>query len=235
MTSTAFWMCLTAKYRDLAAWQGMVSTLLLTVLMLVAVPVFAQDVDSTDKTPHIDMKRGGPSPDSSSVKLNKQHKKGIFDKSRRHSPKTAAILSAALPGLGQIYNRKHWWWKVPIIYGGFAGLGYSVYFNQSNFVKYRDGYRTLVGDTSLTRYPVDGTQYSASQLKELRSFYKRNRDLSIIFITVLYGLNILDATVQAHLFDFDVSDDMSLHIMPDYRYDAALRSSYVGIRLNLRL
>lgn len=213
----------------------MVSTLLLTIFMLVAVPTLAQDTTQAD-TPRIDMKRGVPPADSTNTAYKKRNNKsGLFDKSKRHSPKTAAILSAALPGLGQIYNRKHWWWKVPIIYGGFAGLGYSTAINQQRYAQHRDAYRILVGDTSLTRYPVNGTNYSASQLKELRTYYKRNRDLSIIFLVVLYGLNVLDATVQAHLFDFDVSDDMSLHIMPDYRYDAGLKQSYVGIRLNLRL
>lgn len=234
MTLTAYWMCLTAKYRHLAARQGMLSTLLLTILLLVAVPAFAQDKPNND-TPNIDMKRGGPTADSSSVALNKKNKSGVFDKSKRHSPKTAAILSAALPGLGQIYNRKHWWWKVPVIYGGLAGLSYSTAINQIRYQDHRDAFRILVSDTSLTKYAVDGTSYSQAQLKELKTYYKRNRDLSIIFLAVLYGINILDATVQAHLFDFDVSDDMSLRIMPDYRYDAGLKQSYVGIRLNLRL
>lgn len=129
----------------------------------------------------------------------------------KHSPRKATLMSALLPGLGQIYNRK--WWKVPIIYGGFAGVGYAIGFNQKY---YSDFKKALV-------YRLDGNpntvddyvgKYSSANLDELQRYYRKNRDLSIIIAVGVYLLNVIDANVDAHLFDFDVSNDLSLNIRP---------------------
>lgn len=152
---------------------------------------------------------------------------------KRHSPKKAALMSALLPGAGQVYNRKYW--KVPIIYGGFAGLGYAIGINQKRFNDYRVGFKLVANDSSISSYIVDGQSYSQSQLKELKDFYARNRNISIIFTTVLYTLNIIDAAVDAHLFEFDVSEDLSMRIEPVYQYNMGNGQSFTGIKLNLRL
>lgn len=152
---------------------------------------------------------------------------------KRHSPKKAAILSAVLPGAGQVYNRKYW--KLPIIYGGFAGLGYAVGINQKRFKDYATGFKIVANDSLISSYTVDGQSYSQSQLKELKDFYKRNRDLFIVFSGVLYALNIIDAAVDAHLFEFDVSEDLSMRIEPVYQYNIGNGQSFTGIKLNLRL
>lgn len=152
---------------------------------------------------------------------------------KRHSPKKAAFLSAVLPGAGQVYNRKYW--KVPIIYGGFAGLGYAIGINQKRFNDYRVGFKIVANDSLISSYVVDGQSYSQSQLKELKDFYARNRNLSVIFATVLYTLNIIDAAVDAHLFEFDVSEDLSMRIEPVYQYNMGNGQSFTGIKLNLRL
>ena len=152
---------------------------------------------------------------------------------KRHSPKKAAILSAVLPGAGQVYNRKYW--KVPIIYGGFAGLGYAVGINQKRFKDFATGFKIVANDSLISSYTVDGQSYSQSQLKELKDFYKRNRDLFILFSGVLYALNIIDAAVDAHLFEFDVSEDLSMRIEPVYQYNMGNGQSFAGLKLNLRL
>jgi hypothetical protein len=128
-----------------------------------------------------------------------------------HSPVKATLLSLALPGAGQFYNKKYW--KIPVIYGAFAGLGYLVKFNDDRFQTYRKAYVLRVdGHTETVDEFVD--RYSDADLKTLRDFYRRNRDLSYIFAGLVYVLNIVDAGVDAHLYYFDVSDDLSLRFDP---------------------
>jgi hypothetical protein len=135
----------------------------------------------------------------------------LVKEKKKHSPLKATIMSAALPGLGQVYNGK--WWKVPIIYGGFGGLVYSSVFNDLKCQTYRDAYLLRLDDDPNTVDEFDGV-YSDANLRELIDFYQRNRDLSLIFTGVLYALNIIDASVDAHLKDFDVSDDLSMKVRP---------------------
>lgn len=130
---------------------------------------------------------------------------------KKHSPMKATIMSAALPGLGQIYNGK--WWKVPIIYGGLGGLIYSSVAADLNRQRHKRAYLARIDDDPNTIDEFDG-RYSDANLRQLVSFYQRNRDLSLIFTGVLYALNIIDASVDAHLKDFDVSDDLTLQVRP---------------------
>lgn len=151
----------------------------------------------------------------------------------RHSPKKAAIFSAVLPGLGQAYNHKYW--KIPIVYVGLGGLGFGVGLNHRNWRTYSDAFRIVANDTAINSYPLDGRTYSESQLRELKNYYKRNRDMFLIFTGVLYVLNIIDATVDAHLFDFDVSDDLSIHIEPMWQPNIGGQNGFTGMRIQLRL
>lgn len=124
-------------------------------------------------------------------------------------PKKAALYSAILPGAGQVYTKKYW--KVPIIYGGLITSAY--YINESN-----DFYQ-LYKSTYLNRLDGDFTDnlnYSDSDLRTLTEHYRRNREVSVLLFTLTYILNIVDASVNAHLFDYDVSEDLSLHIQPVY-------------------
>lgn len=133
---------------------------------------------------------------------------------KKHSPMKATIMSAALPGLGQVYNGK--WWKVPIIYGAFGGLIYSAVFNDMKFRTYKNAYLVRIDDDPNTTDPFVG-RYSDANLRQLVDSYQRNRDLSLIFTGVFYALNIIDAGVDAHLKDFDVSDDLSLKVRPTFQ------------------
>lgn len=131
------------------------------------------------------------------------------DTTHRHTPQKAGLFSAVLPGAGQIYNKKYW--KAPIVW---AGLGISTYFiidNTTNYNLYRDEYLArLDGDT----INLDLANYSESGLRNATDTYQRWRDLSYISFAAIYVLNIVDAVVDAHLFTFDVSDDLSLQITP---------------------
>jgi len=127
------------------------------------------------------------------------------------SPKKAALLSAALPGLGQIYNKKYW--KVPIIYVGLLTSAYYINDNHNQYKQYKDAYLIRI-DTDPNTVDDFVSQYSSGDLIILKDFYRRNREVSIMFLVGTYILNIIDASVDAHLFYYDVSDDISLQITP---------------------
>ena len=148
------------------------------------------------------------------------------------SPKKASIYAALFPGLGQIYNHKYW--KLPIVYGGYAGLIYVLGWNNNNYKDYFQGYRIISQYTSASAMKTEERKfidnmiknpsvsldnpstftYISTQLKSGKDYYRRNRDLTIIGIAALHVLSIIDASVDANLFDFDISDDLSMKIEP---------------------
>lgn len=149
---------------------------------------------------------------------------------QRHSVKKAVLYSALVPGLGQIYNKK--WWKVPIIYAGFGGLGFALGWNTRQWRTYSDAYRARVdGDPNTVDEFVD--EYSEANLVTLKNHYRRNMDLSIIFTSVLYSLNIIDAAVDAHLFEYDISDDLTLQLQPQVQF-AGAGNTFTGAALTMR-
>jgi len=146
----------------------------------------------------------------------------------KHSPAKATLMSAVLPGLGQLYNKKYW--KIPIIYGGFAAFGYFIGWNNRNFKTARQAYSDLTDTIPSTDsymklkqiiyYDLSKPSDVASLKQGLTSsqdYYRRNRDLLIIVTAAFYGLNIIDASVDAHFFNFDISDDLSLNWEPVMR------------------
>lgn len=149
-----------------------------------------------------------------------------------HSPKKAAMLSALLPGAGQAYNRKYW--KMPVIYTAGAAGAYFIIENADSYKSFRQAYKYRLDDDPAT---VDEyTQLSAQQLQVYRDSYRRNMELSVIFSTVVYLLQILDATVDAHLFDFDVTNDLAFNWRPVLMYGAHLPYSVsAGVSFTLGL
>jgi len=124
-----------------------------------------------------------------------------------HSPRQAMIYSAVLPGLGQIYNKK--WWKVPIVYVGFGTLSGSVVYNATNYRKYKDKYIYML-ENDLEEYEGQ----VIPEVKWYKDYHRRYRDLFIIVTAGFYMLQIIDASVDAYLIDFDISDDLSMKIEP---------------------
>jgi len=125
-----------------------------------------------------------------------------------HSPRKATIMSAVLPGLGQIYNRKIW--KVPIVYAGLGGFGYFAYYNQSQFNRFKTAYISRQnGGTD----EFSGLLSNQGLLNEMDRF-RRYRDICALGFLAFYALQIVDANVDANLFDFDVSDDLSINFHP---------------------
>ena len=138
----------------------------------------------------------------------------INDSIKVHSAKKATIMSLALPGLGQAYNKKYW--KIPIIYAGFGVLFYSISKNGAEYRNFRTAYNIVAtGDSAnfnneyVERYNAD-----LNQLQEGRNYYRRNLELSYVLTGLLYILQVVDASVDANLYGFDVSDNLSLRFEP---------------------
>ncbi len=153
-----------------------------------------------------------------------------------HPPKKAAIRSAILPGLGQIYNKKIW--KVPIVYGALATSGAIFFYNLNNYQDTRFAYRVKYNmrvnrtDSALFGKIKPNLQpLPEESLKYYRNQFRRDIDYSALFFLVLWGLNVVDAAVDAHLKSFDVGNDLSLRITPGYSEMAS--TSGLSLRLTI--
>jgi Family of unknown function (DUF5683) len=142
-------------------------------------------------------------------------------KKRIYSPRSAAIRSAILPGLGQIYNRKYW--KLALVYGALGATGYIFFDNLKTYKESRFAYAArykaslsavppLVPDSTdyFKLSPEYQTLYTLESIKANRNQFRRYIDYSVLVFVLFWGLNVVDATVDAHLKSFDVSPDLSL-------------------------
>ena len=151
-------------------------------------------------------------------------------------PLRAVWLGAVVPGLGQIYNRSYW--KLPIVYGGLMGCAYALTWTNDQYIGYKNAYRDIYYDIQDGKvsndpsksyiailpegYTIDrmgGTSAYRDRLKEWQNSSRRNRDLAIAATAIVYALTLVDAFVDAQLFDFDVSNDLTLNLYPDIYYD----------------
>lgn len=135
-----------------------------------------------------------------------------------HDPHKATMRSAILPGWGQAYNRSYW--KIPIVYGALGITGAVFNFNRVQYNKIKFAYFTLINkdtanyknvDQYLQKFVYAGDQYA---LQSGRTEARKNIDYSVLFFIVFWGLNVVDATVDGHLKEFDVSNNLSLKIKP---------------------
>ena len=145
----------------------------------------------------------------------------------------ATTLAMICPGAGQIYNQSYW--RVPIVVGGFATTIYCIDWNNRGYQRFKSAYR-LMADWERSTDPNKpsvspdefGGRYSTSFLKNLRNSYRRNRDLCIILTAGLYILQIVDAHVDAHMKDYDISNDLSVSLTPAIGYTYNRMSPYSG-------
>ncbi len=169
------------------------------------------------------------------------------------SPKKATLYAAICPGLGQIYNRKYW--KLPLLYGGLGATLYGLNWNLKNYNKYKDAYldfslfyewknrpegSTLKKPTSERYKKVYAKNFDyekssdnfdrwfKTQLQNRKDSFKHDRDLCYIILGAIYILNIVDASVDAHLSGFNVNDDLSINVIPTTTY-SYLSGNTVGI------
>jgi Family of unknown function (DUF5683) len=138
-----------------------------------------------------------------------------------YSPRKAAIRSAIFPGLGQIYNRKYW--KLPIVYAAMGISGGVFLFNLTNYHDTRFAYKVKYNmrvsgtDSALfVKIKDDLKPLSEESLRFYRNQFRRDIDFSALVFILLWGLNVVDATVDAHLKSFDVSPNLSLNIHPGH-------------------
>lgn len=157
----------------------------------------------------------------------------IYPKREHYDPKIAVRRSAILPGWGQMYNRR--WWKVPIIYAGFAGFAYFIADNHAGYLEY-DRSVKCKGDTANCVNDPHPEYTSIQSVINIREGFRRYRDLNIIFTGLWYVLNVVDAYVDGHLREFNVSDDLSLDVHPSLMIDPfRQRGLQAGMTLTLRL
>ncbi len=182
--------------------------------------------------------------DTLSVPANITHK-------FKAEPLKATMMAVAFPGLGQIYNRKYW--KIPLVYAGFGSLIYSVGFNGSNYSKYMKAYQDFTDNIPATDsylkliladpstydpvlYPASYDPSNASYYKDgmlrMVDYYKRYRDLSYIGIAGWYLISILDANVDASLFNYDISNNLDIAVAP---VQMPLPGGYMGAGLSVSL
>ena len=156
--------------------------------------------------------------------------------------KKATTLSLICPGAGQVYNKSYW--KVPIVIGGLASMAYVIDWNNRGFQRFKTAYNLRSDfEQNPGKYPDGvshdefGGRYSASYLKNLRDAYRRNRDLSILLTIAVYAFQAIDAHVDAHLKDFDVSDDLTVSLEPmfdtTYTQISGTQPAF-GFNLNIR-
>lgn len=168
----------------------------------------------------------------------KQRNSGAFKRKKKgglKSPGMAALCSAVVPGLGQIYNGQ--WYKTPVVYAGAAVLVYFTDDMLKNRNLYQDEIKVRT-DSTATNFNPDLVDYSLSELLELRNYYEHNFELCIIIAGAVYLLNIVDAIVYAHLSSFNVSPNLSMSIKPYARTNFHIRNGFpldAGIKVCLTL
>lgn len=157
-----------------------------------------------------------------------------------HSAHKASIYSFILPGLGQAYNKKYW--KIPILYAGFGFLTYMIITNRKEYKAYQLAYDYKKDEAKYNPppnfyYPPNdyAAQYGLEALKQGRNYYRRNMELSYILTGVWYLLNVIDASVDAHLFDFNISPDLSLKVEPYFNHQPYNNQTITGLRLKVAI
>ena len=161
-------------------------------------------------------------------------------------PIKSVWFSALMPGAGQIYNRKYW--KLPIIVGGFMGLAYGISFNSRYFTDYSNAYRDAYSNDPNANSYINFLPYSyrnnkewieknkewiRSSLKSKKDYYRRNRDLCIVGMLAVYGLAMIDAYVDAQLYTFDISPDVSMKLSPAVLEPTVKTPAVVGLQCSL--
>ena len=168
-------------------------------------------------------------------------------------PMRATMLAVALPGLGQIYNRK--FWKIPLVYAGFGGAVFAITYNSTNYNRFMKAYQDFTDDIPQTDSyieliknadpatydpvlhpntydPSSASWYTERMLRQV-DYFKKYRDLSYIGFAAWYLLTVLDANVDASLFNYDISNNLNLQIEPVQVPQAGLAS--LGLNISFKL
>lgn len=147
-------------------------------------------------------------PDSTYMNLGTGDTVRIESTARAFSPRKALLYSAVLPGLGQAYNRKYW--KIPLVYGGFVGIGYGLNWYH-NLLKDYKGQLFYILETGETK-SLQG--FTETQLRPAIDRARRERDFMVVLMAGMYLLQIVDAHVDAHLKEFDLNPNLQVQVQP---------------------
>ena len=134
----------------------------------------------------------------------------------KFDPRKSTIRSAIIPGWGQIYNKKYW--KLPLVYGALGTTAGVFFYNVKNYKLLRLAfiYRSDKDTTNDKLIDPKFKNLSAGALRSYRNSFRQNVDYSVLFFIVFWGLNVVDATVDGHLKQFDVNENLSLEFKPGY-------------------
>lgn len=181
----------------------------LVLALCLAEPALAQKVEvekDTTKTDSLIIRRRGKV-------INPE------EYSARYVPRKALLYSAALPGMGQVYNKKYW--KLPIVYGGFYMLTYVAFRYNDLYNQYKKELYDVVRDN--TYVPPSG--YTEQQLRSVTEYYRRQRDFFLILDGMWYLLQLVDAHVDAHLREFDLNPQLKVSLGPSMQYNPLIGSA----------
>ena len=161
------------------------------------------------------------------------HAPAQFFRKNYPNPRKAVLLAAVLPGAGQAYNKK--WWKLPIVYGALGGMAWWTYDNGSTFSVYSINYKALVDDDPNTK--VTDPKFESVDVETLRVYRDRARkytEQSYLGLGLIYLLSVTDAYVDAQLYNFDVSEDLSLRLVPTVQSSPGFGAAFgLGIQIPL--
>ena len=156
----------------------------------------------------------------------------------KHDPKKATNRSLLIPGWGQAYNKQYW--KIPLVYGALSIPTITFFYNNNIYKEAKFAYEARILATSSGGY--DSTQYNQldskyqradiNSIQTLRNAARRDRDYSVLWFLIMWGLNVADATVFGHLKDFDVSNDLSMQIHPSF--NPLTKSTGLSLALKLK-
>ncbi|MEM9325540.1 MAG: DUF5683 domain-containing protein [Bacteroidota bacterium] len=181
-----------------------------------------QEVDSTIYAGTVEV-----DPDSLFAEVEGNEEIEFFEEISTLDPNKAAVLSAALPGLGQVYNRQYW--KVPIIYGAFLGLFHGIRYNHE---LYSDFTNALIEQRTNNPTSTLAVNFDETTLTRNRDRFRRDRDFLIILTVAAYMINIVEAHVAAHLHEFQVNESLSLNLEPSFE-SSPIYSRSMGVSLTL--
>jgi hypothetical protein len=211
-----------------------VPALIVFFILFACLPAAAQD--SVRQTPPDSLQGLDP---SDSVIISKDGKvETIESYASRYDPRKAMLYSAVLPGLGQAYNRKYW--KIPLVYGGFGGIGFAIWLNQDRYLTFRKGLFNLLNEplnpvadpetglTPLGNKVIGGEAYmpygeatlKADVVRNAVNRSRRDRDFAVIMCFIFYMMQMVDAHVDAHLKEFDLNPQLKVSIEPTINQNA---------------
>lgn len=191
---------------------------LILLLFPIAGSVWAQDTTKVERP--VVMDQGG-------VTIEAEDTIAMRSYAARFNPRKALLYAAAVPGLGQIYNKKYW--KLPLVYGGFAAIGWNISRFNDIYVDYRS---MLFGNLEAgfaedTDFNPDNG-FTTGQLRRIVQRAQRERDFWIIMVGAMYILQVVDAHVDAHLKEFDLNPNLRVSVQPTFGNDSLLGRQHGG-------